>query len=82
MPGQIEPRIHGMKFGNSFCTPKPWVLVAFHGHPPGSTQGGPCHGVSFFEARQFGFEILAVLAVLQGKSLSSRKGGNYQEIFQ
>lgn len=81
MPGQIEPRIHGMKFGDSFCV-LTLCALDFHRHLPGFMQGRPCHGVSFFEACQFRFEMLAVFAVLQGKSLRFRKSGSYQEIFQ
>ena len=70
-----------MKFGNSFCALGVLVL-AFDGRSRGSMASGPRHGVSFFEASQFRFEMLAALAGLQGESLRSRKELNYQEIFQ
>ena len=52
-----------MKFGNSFCALEPLVL-AFDGRPRGSMASDPRHGVSFFEASQFRFEMLAALAGL------------------
>jgi hypothetical protein len=81
VPGQVEPRIQEMKFGNSFCLPESLPL-AIDDRRCGCLKSVPRLGENLFEASQFRFEMLAEFAISQSESLRSRKSHNYQEIFR